>query len=306
MKILYYQDLHRRGVNSEFRLGNYSEDNLIKFKEILSLSKELDCNYIISGGDNFDSPNISLPMTDEFIDLIQNNQVLLYTIWGNHDENNHSIELSNGTTLNHIFKRTLMIKHLKVLETDKTYIKGYDYYHNIEQDIKDKGLICGIKNKFRIAVVHAFTTLKPFLPTVLHVPIKEIETDYDIILLAHYHQPWGIKIINDTKFINLGSIGRLDINEADIIPSVLFIDADTQETKIIPLKSAKPGSEVFDLTKVTKAKAFEEDIDKFIASLQTTTFTELDLRGIVEEVGKQKEIDREIIDNLIERIGKYD
>jgi len=304
-KFLIIGDTHISGRNSENRLGDIYKDTLLKIEEIISLSKNLKVDGVLHGGDVFDSAIVSNNIVDDLVDRIEEAKIIWHCLRGNHDEIGHSPELSSASSLDHIFRRSKFIKSLTILESEDYIIVGKDYYHNIEENFKINGFQIKVTPKqWKIGLLHLFLTKKPFLPTVLHLPVKDFNTNLDIIFSYHNHQPFHI--ITDTEFVNVGAICRRDINEVEINPSVVLLDTEKREHKIIPLKSAKPGSEVFDLTKVTKAKAFEEDIDKFIASLQTTTFTELDLRGIVEEVGKQKEIDREIIDNLIERIGKYD
>jgi DNA repair exonuclease SbcCD nuclease subunit len=305
MKLLYLTDTQIRGINSENRIGDYYSDVMIKIKEIIFLSKGLKVNYVIHGGDLFDSNLVSNVISDYLIDSIEESKIIWYIVRGNHDELNNHPELSKASSLDHIFRRSKFIKHLDILEDEKIIIKGYDYYYGIENNIKENGLICPIKNKkFRIAIIHAFFTEKPFLPSVLHIPIQEIETNFDLILSGHNHIYFH-KIIDETEFYNLGCIGRLDINEGDVEPSVLFIDTNEKVYRVIKLKSAKKKEEIFDLKKIEVNKIFEEDINKFIASIETTTFESLDLCGIIEEIGKQKEIDREIIRGLTERINNH-
>ncbi|GAF93202.1 unnamed protein product, partial [marine sediment metagenome] len=153
---------------------------------------------------------------------------------------------------------------------------------------------------------HALITLKPFPDWVLNVGVKDIKTDFDVVLVAHNHHPWGIKEINGTKFINIGCIGRRKIDEADIEPSVLFINTDTKKLEIIKLKKVKSKEECFDLEKVATKKKFENDIDKFIQELETKEFTGLDLREIAESKGKELGLDKDIIDDLTRRIGGYE
>jgi hypothetical protein len=144
----------------------------------------------------------------------------------------------------------------------------------------------------------------PFLPQVLHIPISKLESNLDIIFSSHNHTPFT-KIIDDVKFINLGAIGRRDISEIDIEPSIVLLDTEKRSTKVIKLKSAKPKEEIFDLTKIKQIKNFENDIEKFIASLNTTNFTSLDLLGQIKEIGKKQKVDEEIIKEVENRIKNY-
>jgi len=312
MKFLYLCDTHIKGKNPENRIGNYYNDIMDKIKEVISLSKEYNVDFIVHGGDLYDSDTVSNTMVDDFIDLVEKNKKEWYIIWGNHDEIAHNIKISKSTSLAHIFRRSKYISHLEtnILKASKqkgidTVLQGFDYYHNIEGTIREKGLMCKYPDaKFKIAVTHAFITLKPFLPHVLHIQLKDVKTDFDIVLCSHYHKDWGIKELNGTKFVNLGAIGRQGIDEVDRIPQVLLVDTDTKELKIIKLKSAKDCKEVFDLEKIEKMKQFEGNIENFIHSLESVKFQSLDIRGKVEEIGKKTNTEKEVIKEVINRISK--
>jgi len=312
MKFIYCQDTHIKGINPCNRIGNYYQDVMAKIKEIISLSKDLEVNCVIHGGDLFDSANVSNIMVDEFIDLVEKAKIKWHILPGTHDEIGHNWELSKGSSLAHIFRRSKLIECLdKIAIANKkgipdTIIQGYKYFHNVEQDIKDNGLMCSEKANFKIAVTHAFITLQPFLPQVMHIVAKDIKTNFDVILVAHYHAQWGIKDINGVKYVSLGCLGRTSIDEVEIAPTVAYIDTETQEIRLIPLKSAKKGEEVFDLGKIEIAKKFEHDIDKFIKSLKNTKIQGLNLRGTIEMIAKENDIDKEVKDEVVKRIGGFE
>ena len=280
-----------------------------KIKEIISLSKELKVDCVIHGGDLFDSANVSNIMVDEFIDLIEEAKLNWYILPGNHDMIGHNWELSKGTSLAHIFRRSDLIRFLDFyIDKEATVlIQGFKYYHNIEEDIKNKGLkSMNSTLPFKIAIVHSMLTLKPFHPQVMHVVAKDIKTDFDVILCAHYHMGWDIKELNGVKFVNIGGIGRRGIDEVKNVPKIAYIDTETQEIRLISLKSAKKGEEVFDLVKIEIAKKFEHDIDNFISSLKNTKIQGLNLRGTVEMIAKENDIDEEVKEEVIKRIGEFE
>lgn len=305
MKILYLTDTQIRGINSENRVGNYYADVMTKIKEIIDLSKKLKVDKVIHGGDLFDSAIVSNVIVDELIDLIEEGNIPWYVIRGNHDEQNNSPQLSKATSLDHCFRRSKFINYLDKINGSNVLIKGYDYYTGIENDIKEKGLIIKSEAKLKIAVIHAFITEKPFLSSVMHIQMKDINTNFDIVLCSHYHHGWNQKVIGKgIRFINPSCIGRLSIDEIDISPQIVLMDTNKDTVKFIPLKSAKPKEEIFDLTKVQEKKVFEQEIDNFIASLETTKFDDLDIQGTIIEVGRQSKVKKEIVDELLERINR--
>jgi len=133
-----------------------------------------------------------------------------------------------------------------------------------------------------------------------------MKTNFDVVLVAHYHEAWGIKEVNGVKFVNLGCFGRTSYGIADLTPSVLLIDTDKKELKIIPLKTAKKKEEVFDLDRIKETKEFASNIEDFIRSLESAKFQGLNLRGLVESVAKNQKINREVVDEVITRIGSFE
>jgi len=303
MKFAYVTDTHLKGINPINRKGDYYLEVMNKIREIINIAKKMKCEFIIHGGDLYDSAIVSNQMIDELVDLIEKSKIIWYILIGNHDEIGHSWELSKGSSLAHIFNRSDYIKELDVIEDKDCLIQGFKYYHNIEQDLKEKGII-SIKSisSNKIAIVHALITKKPLPENVMHLSIKDLKTDFDYIFIAHNHEQYGLFEQKGVKFISLGCLGRTAINEL-IMPTIAIFDSKTGKLDLIPLKCAKPGNEVFDLEKAAELKNFDNEIDKFIASLDTTKIAELNLMGIIEFLAKENNLDEEIKQEIIKRIG---
>jgi DNA repair exonuclease SbcCD nuclease subunit len=306
MRILHVQDIHLKGINPIHRIGDYCNDILTKVDEVGLIAKHCNVDIITDGGDVFNSPVVAYRLIDDFVDIIEQYNIPYYILEGNHtEEGNHP---DNGYSVTkHIFKRSKLIRPLNILKRGDTLIQGFHYYHGIEKDLLEKGLKAPkTAAKVKIAIIHAFITLKPFLSHVLHAVAKDINTDFDYILVGHNHIPWRIKEINGIKWINIGCLGRRTITETEIKPSVLFIDTNTEEMEIIPLESAKASSEVFNLQEVAKLKQFNSNLADFINSLKDTQFQALDLKGIIGEIAKKNNVDRKIVENVITRIGRFE
>lgn len=314
MKYLICQDIHLKGINSENRIGNYYSDVITKIKEIISIAKEKEVSSILCGGDIFDIPVVSNLIVDELVDLIEYSEIHWQVVPGNHDEIGHSWNNSKGTSLAHIFRRSDMINKFEweqrvdidIIDKEKdmkTYIQGFEYYHDIEQDLKNYGLYINdnAPNKsYKIALVHALIVEKK-LPTEMCITIDEVKTDFDVVFIAHNHKQFDITK-NGTRFIDLGCIGRRKTDESDINPRVAILDTDTKEIEIIYLKNVKKGSEVFDLEEVAKNKEYENEVNNFVTSLKEEKFEELDLLGIIEKLAKESKLENEIKNEVIRRI----
>ena len=311
MKFLYFQDAHIQGKNSRNRLGNYFIDCLLKFDEIISLAKEHKCEAIIDGGDLYESDKPAYNVLDAIADRLEKANLPMYSLYGNHAMSYAHIENSNNTGLAHLQKRSKYFKYLTDIECNQFIIKGFEYNFGIENEIKEKGLWipspimkeCDQFEGWRIGILHALVTPGKFFDNTSYIQCKDIKTNGDLILLAHYHTPFK-KEINGTTFLNIGCSGRLNINEAKIEPSVLLIDTDKRSYEIIKLKSAKPTNEIFDLTKYEELKENERNIEDFISLLNSAKFQSCDIANQIELIGKENNVDKEVINYLLEKIGE--
>jgi len=305
MKILYVQDSHIRGINPLNRIGSYYKDLMDKVKALIKLAKKYKVDYIIHGGDLYDSENVSKVLSDEFIDLVEASKIPWLIVPGNHDEVGNDWKLSKRSTLAHIFRRSKIINELKEKEEVGIYIKGYSYYHGIEKDIEEKGLICPKTDKLKIAVVHAMITQKPLPYTAMHIVVKNIKTNYDIVLVAHNHKGWLIEEIGETKFINIGAFGRKKSDEMDIEPSALYIDTESPKIEIIKLPF-KSKDEVFNLERIAEVKEQQKDIQDFVNSIKDVKWEGSNIRNLVTNICKEKDIPKHIEKRITDSISKYE
>ena len=304
MRYIVCQDLHILGRSSINRIDNYFESIMAKFGEILSIAKKNKVKAILDGGDLFENHTVANTIIDEVLDLIEDSKIQWKMLFGNHCQIGHNVENSKSTSLQHMFNRSDYVEHLTLIpdvDKFKYIIEGKDYYHGIEQDLKENGLYSQSKNaEFKVALVHALIVEKP-LPTEMCITIDEVKTDFDVVFVAHNHKQFDITK-NKTRFINLGCIGRRKTDESDIKPRVAILDTDTKEIEIIYLKNVKKGSEVFDLEEVAKNKEYENEVNNFVTSLKEEKFEELDLLGIIEKLAKESKLDNEIKEEIIRRI----
>ena len=301
MKILNLRDTHFRGKNSVHRIGNMYQDILTKLDEVIKLSKK--CDLVIHDGDFFDSPYVSNLVIDDIIDRIESVKIPWYVTVGNHDMSGANWESSKSSALAHTFRRSKLIKELKELEFADCYIKSYPYYYACEEDIKKNGIKHDKEGKFTIASTHAFISIKPFLKQVLHVQAKDIETNYNMVLCSHFHDVFD-EAINNTRFINSGSLCRLSITERKHQPQVIIIDTKKKSAEFIRLISAKPAEKIFDFSKINEKKEFNADIDTFIRSIESTKFQEMSITGMINQIAKEKKVDKKVVDLINNKIGE--
>jgi len=303
MKILNLRDTHFRAKNSIHRIGNMYQDILTKVDEVIELSKK--CDIVIHDGDFYDSPNVSNGVIDDIVDRIEGSGIHWYVTVGNHDMSGANWASSKASALAHMFRRSEYIHELKELKYQGVYIKSYPYYYAIEEDIKKNGLIHNKKDVFTIASTHSFISIKPFLKQVLHVQAKDISTNYDLVLCSHFHTLFN-EVINNTRFINSGSLCRLSITERNHKPSIAIIDTEKRSVEIIELKSTKNAEDIFDFSKVDGKKEFNADIEKFVKSIESAEFQSTNIKDTVMYIGKENKVDKKVVDLIINKIGELE
>lgn len=307
-KFIYFQDFHIKGNNSINRKGNYFQDCFTKFDEILALAKEYDVKAILDGGDLLHSPEPSYRVLDELADRVEKTGIPLYSLFGNHAQRYHSNEHSKYTGLAHLQKRSDLFKYFDRLTDDfKTYnIRGIDYNHNVEESIKEDGIIFDKKFEgcWKVAVVHAFVCPKQF-PYASHVVCDDITTNADLVLVAHYHTPWEKKVGN-TQYLDIGCLGRNSITEAKVEPACVLLDTEKRSYEIIKLKSAKKGEDVFDFSNVKKEDLENEDISELVKAIESTDFQSMRIENIIQKIADEKECSKESVELVFNKIKEVD
>jgi len=310
MKCLIFSDGHAQGINSRNRLGNYFQDWLLKFDELLSIAKDKNCDMIIDTGDLFESNKPSYSVLDEIADRVEKNKIPIYSLFGNHCEAYGNLKNSNDTGLMHLQKRSKLFCSLTndfppfpdEMQADGYEIKAIDYEFGIEEKLKNNPIYFNEGKYLKIIITHALITPNKFFDTVSYVTPEQIKTNADLVICSHYHIPFCKKVGN-TEFINIGCFGRLAINEAKIEPSVMLLDTDKRYYEIIKLKSAKKGTEIFDLSKYNELKANEKSIQEFLDSLKSSNLQNMDLKQQIIKIGKDNNVKQKIIDNLLDKIN---
>jgi len=303
MKFMWINDIHLRGRNSVHRIGNYFEDVLEKLQEVADIYQKNKCEFLIIAGDLFDSHTVSNSVVDEFVDIIEDNGIKVYLIYGNHDLINCNLVASKASSVSHILRRSESFNHLLPYEVfEDCEFLGIDYQFNIEDKIRKNGIIFDETDRFKIAVIHAFITEKPFHPNVNYVMAKDIKTNADLVICSHFHEEFDIKSKN-TRFVNLGAFGRLSVSEAKKQPKVALVNTESQEVTILELMSAKKGHEIFDLTKYNELKKNKKDIKDFLERLNNVEWQSMDIKSQIAKIGKEEKIEENVIDYIFEKIG---
>lgn len=305
MKIIYTQDFHISGRNNINYIGDYFKDCLEMIDEIICIAKKENIDLWIDGGDFLDSVEIENHLLDQILDKIEQAKINFKYLYGNHCMYFRNKSISNlKSSMAHAERRSKYFQYFNILKKDNFEIRQIDYYHDIETDLKEgkhqEKLQFENEKNWNIVLIHAFIYDKKF-PFASHIIYKDIQTNANLILVSHVHKQWSGKN-SKTEFVDIGNLGRRSITEANIEPSCVLLDTEKRSHEIIKLKSAKKGSEVFDLEKYKDEKQKDANIDDFIKSLESVDFQSSKIEDIISKIAKEQNIDKEVVELIIKRM----
>jgi DNA repair exonuclease SbcCD nuclease subunit len=293
-------DLHLTNQKPENRKGNYFEQILAKFEQILNITKEqTKTNLLVVAGDFFDSPTVSYDTTREVIKIIKQHNVDILAVPGQHDLRYHQSGLKN-TPLG------VLVESGFVSVQNKTSF-----------DITLAGWNEEPKEKADILIIHKMITEEfGLFPGHDYTNAKTILKQYPwakLIISGDNHRPHIVKYLNRFQ-LNCGSIMRKNKDQIDYEPAIWGINIEPRiKIKRIPLKIL-PSKEVFDFDKIEKneiqddiKKEAQELIDKFIQEIENEETTKINFPKIVQKIIQETKPSEQVIKyvNLImEKIQK--
>jgi len=291
IKLLYAVDPHVRGTNPRNRIDDYKAACFAKLREIFAKAAQYEAKGIIFSGDFLDAPEVSNQVLLEIADLLFESPCLMFDTIGNHNIYGYNLDTFKRSSLRVLSR--LCPKY--VIQYDPTValpfddkagttallsftpysnrmdVNGYGYSPEYDPGEVFKG--GGFENAVKIHVAHGFLLdhTPPFQGFTL---IKEAVTTANIVLTGHDHIGYGVyKRADGVTFCNPGGITRLaasvDEMERPIRIALITIDNGKTTIDLLPLETAKPGSEVLDRTAIEAAKQRIESMEQFTTLLKS-------------------------------------
>lgn len=328
MKLVYTGDWHLRGTNPRNRVGSYVDAAKDKLREVFAIAEQVDAVAILCGGDIFDGHQVADSVKDMYADLLSESPVPIYTTAGNHDLSGYNLDTYRNGSLS-ILER--MVPGLTVALNESrgrllvdpkdgksAFVTFTPYSGKVDREGygynpgATPGLSCyeyGEPLKIHVAHGMALDHVPPFDRFTL---LPDIVTEADIVLTGHCHTGYGVYHRADGKvFCNPGSLLRSSASmselERPIQIAVIDIRAkDDFDITLVPLKSAKVGTEVLDRTGIEADAARSYAMDTFAALIKTNTGAKvlLDITAIVETIAAQEEVDQEVVDVALKKIAE--
>lgn len=301
MKFLFYTDTHYKDQAPKGRIDDIMESQFAEMNDILKLSREHDVDVMIHGGDFFDNRKPSHQLVVHLLDWFKLLDKPVYTAIGNHDLLGYNLDSVKNSGLGVLMESGAVDKidgHLQWYD-EKVVIKAV---HSTLEFEKEYMFDAKYKDYFKIVISHNYVIPEESVPFGFIHP-RDIKTNADLVLCGHYHLPFD-HIEGNTRWINPGAICRWSTEDRHKMPQVLLVELRDGNHVVthIPLQSAKPGFEIFDLELLAANKQHDKDIAEFARSLESVSFKAVDIEGMVKELGATQQIEQPVLDIILKKI----
>lgn len=267
-RLLLTGDWHYTSTMPSCRIDNYQEALHSKIRQIFRATMDrtgVIVGGILQAGDLTDTPFLNYATYITLSQLLNENLVHLYTIYGQHDLRYRN---KGNTPLDALSNQELI------------EIAGRDPLHSIKfPDIHIYGCSFGEQhpqiqdpNSFNILILHQLIVSSQERDwekdQVLHSALLQ-NSKWDLIVSGDNHLPFIISTGGKKQkhLINCGSLMRSTIDQVDHEPFFVIFDTDTRTYEKHFLK-IKPWQEVFDLERKVKQEERNENLEIYAESLK--------------------------------------
>ncbi len=317
MKLLYITDTHLRGNNPRNRMDDFPAALKAKLQEIVELAAELEVDYLLHGGDVFDLPSPSLAVVSGFTDILQEMQIPIYAIAGNHDLFAYNPATLERTMIGFL-DRLGLLRLLKpgepvYLKNKNVTLQLTGQHFHYEIDRRDaRADYCVAKRNCDVAVhmVHGMLLRKVIYPGAAYTLVEHVApyTQADFTLGGHAHLGFRDVEYDGRLFVNPGAIARLSalVQELDRRPQAVLLDFTGSKPvcRHIVLKSARPGAEVLDRSRLNKTAFQEEKLHQFIQEVRSSgDYQGSSLEDIIQTIADRQNLDNHVREEALKRLS---
>jgi DNA repair exonuclease SbcCD nuclease subunit len=277
-----------------------------ELRDILELSREHEVDFLVHGGDFFDNRKPSHQLVVHLLDWFKLLDKPVYTVIGNHDLLGYNLDSVKNSGLGVLLESGAVDKIDGHMQWDESKIVIKSIHSTL--DFQTQYLFDDqYKDYFKIAVSHNYVIPSETMPFGFIHP-RDIATNANLVLCGHYHMPFDYcvhdRTDDNTRWINPGAISRWSTADRNKMPQVLLLEVKNGNYTLthIPLKSAKPGFEIFDLELLNASKEREQDIAAFAKSLESVSFQAVDIESMIKKLGAEQAIEKPILDIVLNKI----
>ena len=299
---VFISDIHFSLRAPESRKETYGQEILEKLNFVIDFANKKGA-YIFIAGDIFHyKSNVSDEEKIALMKVLRRANMLIYGIVGSHDLSGYQLESINRRAIG-----VLQEAGLFTILNDKVYFENgnicvsganvcKDYESTNPYSVK-KG-----KEKIRIHLTHGML-LDEKDPRFDCTTLSEVETEADLIFNGHFHQCLGIKKINNTYFVRLGSLSRDSVTLKDHQPRLLFVSIENSKLKLNTVKiPVKEDVWISDERVENKGIDFKE----FVEMLKESKVKVFDIYQTIIDVGEKSGFKNSAINKALEIVSEIE
>ncbi|MGE5543909.1 MAG: metallophosphoesterase family protein [Bacillota bacterium] len=316
MRLLFLTDTHFRGSSPVNRKDNLMSTLKEKLSEVVSLANDYRVDYVLHGGDFFDTPNPALSVVGDFLEILRELKAPLYGVAGNHDIFGGNLQTLSRTVLGFTarmgFFRLLGAEERVTLEAGgiRACLNGRPYHLDIDRRPRhldywvEKDAECDLT----IHLIHGMLLDKQHFPGDCTL-IDDLEnTGADLVLAGHYHLGFGNLQRGNRHYVNPGALVRLSNHHREIERQVrvalIDLSGGAINCRLIPLQSAPAGEEVLDRTRAEELESRILAMERFTREVrEATELKRWDVGQIINELARAENLSEEIRQEALRRIA---
>jgi DNA repair exonuclease SbcCD nuclease subunit len=295
MKVLIVGDLHLTNSKPRNRVDDYAETLKEKFRFILQTAKEEDCEVVLSPGDFWNSPNPSYEFFCEIIAEIEEQQIQIITIPGQHDLEYRNFE---NTALRALGIKSKWVKVLTA-EDPHIIINGIDIYaspfNKPIPEIEDK-------KSFNILLIHRMIIQEKIWEGQKNCEPSNVflrQQPFDLIVSGDNHNGF-YQSFKGKYLFNCGSMMRSTTAQTEHKPFIVVFDTEKPDKYKIIYIPIEPAEKVFSLEDVQSEKGQNKSLKAFTEGLSENKEMGLVIEDNFNQYFKEEKIETEISDIIWE------
>ena len=305
------------GASPINRIDDYPQAILNKIDSIFELGAEHNIDFILFGGDMFESYNASTSVIRRTLEWFKGRDIPMISILGNHDLHGHTLNTFHRSAVSILD----VADFVEIIDVSEKYgVRGLHYYTGLEEDMtkgnktpseKMQEVLAGDETIWAAHAMISTEELK-FISRNILVENIQVAPHTKLVLSGDYHAGFPITKRDDgVIFANPGSLSRRNVAKENLIRDVQValveyepydFDGDI-EIEYIKVK-AQPAEEVFDLAAIQDKKDVKVGTLSYIEKLKNLEMSDTidDLESEISKFAGEAGLDNEILDEILSRL----
>lgn len=302
-RFLFYTDPHLSGQTPRHRIDDFPNVMLDKMEEVYSLARERKCQFVIFGGDMFNTHRIySYDVIGKVQSIICDSGLTTYAAVGQHDLKGYNPKTLETSVLGFVTSRCNSFQTIwKPIELEECTL----FASHVWDDIEESKKVDTRDDRFNILIAHHLLTNKKAMFDVVNTGDFSVDCPYQLVLSGDLHDGYEPHEENGVWFSNPGSLARRATSDGHRMPQVAVVDVYGPRTppgiEIVRLKCGRPGEEVFGegIAEILRKREEKEtdsfDADAFVSDMEAFEMESDNIYDLVQKIGKERGIDQKVL-----------